>query len=369
MSGPEEPRPGPGAPRALPAEGPVVLGFTYPPAWFGDAAALAAAVAHIEAIDPRIEVVVETYEEGQRLRTLRGRPDGLDEARSAAPALTEAQRAMFARVHGVVAIDLPFDVGAVAPHLCWVQGVGAGSAQLQTAGLREAGIRLTNAAGVNAVAIAEFVVGRVLQERKRFRALDAAQERRSWEPLFGSELAGTTVGLLGLGAIGAAVAKRLAALDVTVLASRRSAAPGDTAPDVAELFTTDRLHEMLARCDTVIAAVPETPETIGLMDAAALAAMPPGSFLVNVGRGSLLDEAALIDALRRGHLRAAALDVQSQEPLPPEHPLWDAPNVYLSAHCSSAPSALFPNLHRLWAENVRRWLTGQPLLNEVAPPG
>lgn len=355
--------------RRPPAAGPVVLGILYPTLWLGDDDAVAAAIAAIEAVDPRIEVVVEPYEEGQHLRTLRGHPAGIAEARSLVPELTDAQRALFARAHGVVAIDLPFDVAALAPSLAWVQAVGAGTAQLQSAGLAAAGIRLTSAAGANAVAIAEFVVGRILQERKRLREIEAAQAEQRWEPLFGSEFAGATVGLVGLGEINRAVARRLRAFDVTVLACRRSARPGDTDPDVDELLPTDRLHEMLGRCDTVVAAVPETPETIGLFDASAFASMAPGSFFVNVGRGTLVDESALIDALERGHLRAAALDVQRQEPLPAGHPLWDAPNLYLSAHCSASPSALFRNLNRLWADNIRRWLHGEPLRNEVAPAG
>jgi phosphoglycerate dehydrogenase-like enzyme len=352
--------------RTPPSDGPIVLGILYPTVWLGDDDAVTATIAEIEAIDPRIEVVVEEYEEGQALRTMRGHPEELGAAREQAPPLTDAQRSMFERVHAVVAIDLPFDVGSVAPNLSWVQSVGAGYAQLETAGLAEAGIRLSNAAGANAVAIAEFVVGRILQERKRFRELEALQTEHHWDPLYGTELAGATVGLIGYGAIASAVAKRLAAFDVTLLASRRSAKPGDTAPYVDELFPTARLHDMLGRCDTVVAAVPETPETIGLMDAKAFAAMPEGSFFVNVGRGTLVDEPALIDALERGHLRGAALDVASQEPLPSDHPLWDAPNLYLSYHCSSAPSALFVNLHRMWADNIRRWLGGDPLVNEVA---
>jgi len=351
--------------RSAPTDGPIVLGLLYPTVWFGDDEAVAAAVATIEAIDPRLEVVVEAYDEGQDVRTLRGRPENAEAARALLPALTDAQRVMFARVHGVVSIDLPFDIGSIAPNLSWVQAVGAGSAQLQSAGLGEAGIRLSTAAGANAVAIAEFVIGRVLAERKRFRELEALQVRHEWEPLYGTELAGTTVGLVGLGAINSAVATRLAAFGVTVLASRRSARPGDTAPGIEELFPTDRLHDMLGRSDTVIAAVPETAETTGLFDAAAFAAMPAGSFFVNVGRGTLVDEPALIAALRNGHLRAAALDVASEEPLPADNPLWDAPNLYLSYHCAAAPSALFVNLHRLWADNIRRWLAGEPLINEV----
>lgn len=343
----------------------MVLGLLYPTVWYGDGGALEATIAEIEAVDPRIEVVVEEYEEGQDMRTLRGRPENLAEARDRAPALTDAQRAMFGRVHAVVTIDLPFEVGTIAPNLSWVQGVGAGSAQLQTAGLAEAGIRLTNAAGANAVAIAEFVVGRIIAERKRFRELEAQQVAHHWNPLYGTELAGATVGLIGYGAITSAVAKRLAAFDVRILATRRSARPGDRADHVDELFPTDRLHDMLAQCDTVVAAVPETPETVGLMDAAAFATMPKGSFFVNVGRGTLVHEPALIDALTSGHLRGAALDVASREPLPADDPLWAAPNLYLSPHCSAAPSALFVNLHRLWKENIGRWLAGEPLRNEV----
>lgn len=351
--------------RTVPATGPIVLGICYPPAWFGGADAIAEVARGVEALDPRIEVVVEPYEEGQRQRTLRGSPEGTTEARASAPELTDAQRAMFARVHAVIAIDLPFDVAALAPDLVWVQGVGAGTAQLETAGLADAGILLTSAAGTNAVGIAEFVVGRLLEERKRYPQLRESQARHAWEPQYGLELAGAVVGLIGYGAINAAVARRLRAFDVTVLACRRSSAP---TPDVAELFPTERLHDMLGRCDTVVAAVPETPATIGLMDADAFAAMAPDSFFVNVGRGTLVDEAALIDALTRGHLRGAALDVASQEPLPPEHPLWDAPNLSLSYHCSTSPGAMAGNLHRLWTEQVRRWVAGDALENVVGSP-
>ena len=345
-----------------------MIGVLHPREWWPDGEAFGAAVAAIEAIDSRLEVVVEPYEEGQHLRTLRGTEEGLVEARKLAPPLTAPQQAMFARVHGLLAVDLPFDVARVAPQLSWVQCIGAGCAHLASAGLDEAGVRLTNAAGVNAVAIAEFVVGRILEEREGFRALLERQRAHHWDPIYTAQLAGTTIGLLGLGAINTAVARRLAAFDVTVLASRRSARSGDTAPNVAELIPADRLLEMLARCDTVVAAVPETLETIGLMNAGAFAAMPRGSFFVNVGRGTLVDEPALVAALVDGQLRGAALDVASIEPLPGDHPLWEAPNLSLSYHCSADPAAHFPNLYRLWRDNVRRWLACEELLQEVSAP-
>ena len=215
------------------------------------------------------------------------------------------------------------------------------------------------------MAIAEFALARVLQEWKHFRAFDEAQLRHHWEPHYGEQLAGATLGLLGLGAINSAIAARARAFELRVLATRRSATPGASAPNVDELFAPDALHSMLSQCDAVIAAVPETPETSGLMDAAAFAAMPRDSFFCNVGRGSLVDEAALVDALRSGQLRAAALDVASVEPLPADHPLWDAPNLYLSPHAAAAPAALFANLHQLFRTNLARYLAGEDLVNEV----
>lgn len=342
----------------------VVVGVLYPPEWYGDRDRFEAELRELAALDPRISLVVETYVEPHELRSARGKP-GADELRAQAPPLTDAQQAALARCDVVVAIDLPFDVAGVAPRLRWVQAVGAGTGQLQSAGLGEAGIRLTTAAGANAVAIAEFALGRVLQEWKHFRALDDAQHEHHWEPQYGRQLAGATLGLLGLGAINSAIAARAKAFDVRVLATRRSATPGARAPNVDELFAPDALHTMLGQCDAVIAAAPETPETSGLMDRAAFAAMPHGSFFCNVGRGSLVDETALVDALSSGQLRAAALDVASVEPLPADHPLWDAPNLYLSPHSAAAPGALFANLHELFRANLAAYLAGAELANEV----
>jgi len=317
----------------------------------------------LRALDKRIRVVIEPYEESHYLHTARNDPKSdFRKLRGEAPVLSEAQRAMFREVDAVLTLALPFDVREVAPRLKWVQCIGAGTAQLQTAGLAEAGIRLTSAAGMNAVAIGEFVVGRILGHWKRFRELEARFEKQHWDPLYGRQLAGATAGLIGLGGINSVVANLLKAFGVRVLASRRSSKPH---PGVDELFPPQRLNDMLAQCDIVAAAVPSTPETAGVMNRERFAAMRRGAFFCNVGRGTLVDEAALIEALRSGQLGAAALDVASVEPLPPQDPLWQAPNLYLSYHCSTDPHALFVNLHRLFRDNVRRFLDGQPLVNEV----
>jgi phosphoglycerate dehydrogenase-like enzyme len=343
---------------------PVVVGILYPSEWYGDPDGFAREVAALEALDPRVRVIAEKYDEAHELRSARGKPDAED-LRERAPALTDAQAQAFAEINVAVAIDLPFDVASHAPNLVWVQSVGAGTGQLQSAGLADAGIRLTSAAGVNAVGIAEFVLARVLQHWKHLQALDAARERHEWAPVYGRQLAGTTLGLIGLGAINSAVASRAKAFGMHVLATRRSATPGATAPDIDELFAPGDLHTMLGRCDVVVAAVPETPETTGMMDAAAFASMQHGAFFCNVGRGSFVDEPALINALESGHLGAAALDVASVEPLPSDHPLWDAPNLYISPHAAAVPGALFVNLHELFRENLARFLADEPLRNEV----
>jgi phosphoglycerate dehydrogenase-like enzyme len=341
---------------------PVVVGVLYPAEWYGSPDAFHQEVADLRAVDPRVEVVVASYAEPHDLRTARGTGDD-GSLRDQAPEVPDDVREALARAEVVLAIDLPFDVGALAPRLRWVQAVGAGTGQLQSAGLAENDIALTSNGGSNSIGIAEFVVGRLLQVTKRFRELDEAQAAHRWEPLYGGQLAGQTLGLIGYGAINQAVAVRAAAFGMTVMATRQR--PTDPEAPVARFFTPDRLHEMLGACDAVVAAAPETPATIGLVGAAELAAMRPGAFFANVGRGSLLDEAALIDALDRGHLGAAALDVASVEPLPADDPLWDAPNLYLSGHCSSSPGAMFRNLHELFRQNLRRHLDGQPLLNQV----
>ena len=318
-------------------------------------------MADLSAIDPRIEIVAEPYLEPSELRSDRGIPP-YDAVRHLAPPLTVPQRDAFARIECCVTLDLPFDVAAVAPRLRWAQALGAGVAHLESAGLREAGIRLTNASGANATAIAEFVLARVLGEFKHVRQLDAHQQRKQWLPVYGNELAGGTVGLIGFGPINQAVARRARAFDLKVIVLRRSAAASELADEV---FGPEDLHDMLGRSDIVAAAVPESPETHELFDSDAFTAMRDGAMFVNVGRGTLVHEPALADALHGGKLRAAAIDVAAVEPLPEDSPLWDAPNIYISAHCSTDPTNFFDFVHEVFADNLARYLAGQPLINEI----
>lgn len=346
--------------------GSIVVGIMYPPEWFGSPERFGAEVARIESVDPSVEVVVATYVEPHELRTARGAPgDRRDSGMLEAPPISAENRARMRRMHVAVAIDLPPDITTIAPELAWVQAVGSGTAHLQALGLEAAGVHLTSNGGSNSVAIAEFVIGRLLEFVKRFPAIADAQSEHRWDSLYGRQLSGQTIGLIGYGAINRAVAARASAFGMKVLVTRRSP-DAPTEPHIEGFYGTSELHEMLARCHAVVAAVPETPETLGVMDEAAFSSMRKGAFFANVGRGTLVDEAALVAALDSGHLGGAALDVTNVEPLPPGDPLWDAPRLRISAHCSTSPASLMPNLHELFRDNLVRFVRGEPLTNEVS---
>jgi phosphoglycerate dehydrogenase-like enzyme len=346
---------------------PVVVGVMYPAAWeTRPREVLEADLAELADIDPRIEVVDVRYVEPDQLRSRRGAAPTTD-FRHLAPTLTPEQQQAFSRVEVVLAMDLPFDVARVAPNLRWVQGSGAGVSQLTSAGLADAGIRLTTAAGVNAVSISEFVIARLLQMWKRLPEIDAHQRQREWQPTFGREITGLTLGVVGLGAIGRQVAKRARGMGLSVIAQRRTANPGDIDPDVDELLGLGGLAELAGRSDAIVSAVPETADTIDLFDAKFFAAMRPGALFVNVGRGSAVVEGALTEALCSGQLAGAAIDVVRDEPLTSDSPLWDVPNLWISPHSATAPEHFWSNLHELLRENVRHYLAGEPLRNEVDP--
>lgn len=321
----------------------------------------AAEVRRLEATPGVGEVVVAPYEEPSEVRTRRSRP-GYVPGRDDTVTLTPPQRRALAMADVALALDLPPDTPRLAPRLRWVQAAGTGVGHLVTAGLADAGIALTNGAGTSADEIAEHVLARLLEHWKRLPELAQAQDERAWRPLYGRRLAGSTVALVGLGAIGRAVATRLRALGVVVLAVRRSGAPD---PVADEVVGPEGLRGVLARADAVVLAVPETAATTHLLDREALAALPPGAVVVNVGRGSAVDEDALDAALASGHVAAAALDVFAVEPLPPGSPLWARRGARLSAHCASVPAETARRVHALLRENVGRWVRGEPLHNQV----
>jgi phosphoglycerate dehydrogenase-like enzyme len=278
--------------------------------------------------------------------------------------LTDDRRAVWGSAEVVMALDLPKGIDELSPNLRWVQAIGAGIDHLQETGLADH-VVVTNAVGVAAVPIAEFVIARLLGVWKRFADLDELQRARTWRATFGRVFDGSTVGLVGLGAIGGAVAVRARALGARTIGIRRSYQPGDTSPLCDELYGTDSLHDVLSRCDAVVLSAPATPDTENMFDAAAFAAMQTGAVFCNVARGSLVDEGALIDALERSHLGAAIIDVARAEPLPPNDPLWDAPNIYISPHSSASQDRYLETLFDLFADNLGRYARGETLRNVV----
>lgn len=242
-------------------------------------------------------------------------------------------------------------------------GAYAGHEHLPLADLEAAGVAVTNAAGVHAPNVAEHAVGAVLAFSRNFPAAFRRAERAEWRPYEVGELRGSTVTVVGLGNIGAAVVERLRPFGVETIGVRGSPERGGPADEVVGQAD---LHAALARTDFLVLACPLTEETEGLVDDAALRTMPAESVLVNVARGPVVDTDALVEGLRRGAVAGAALDVADPEPLPPDHPLWDFENVVVTPHVAGATPNYYDRLADLVADNVRRLAAGDDLRNRVA---
>jgi len=243
-----------------------------------------------------------------------------------------------------------------ATDLKWLNSIYAGLDFLPMDVLIERGITVTNGAGINAITIAEYVVMGMLNIAKGYREVVRAQDRHEW--LLDSpgkrELAGSKALLLGYGAIGKLIEPRLAAFDVEVTVVRRS--PG------ANMLGPDQWRGRLGEFDWVILAVPSTPETEGMIGAAELAAMKPDAVIVNIARGSVIDQPALVDALEQKAIGGAFLDVTTPEPLPADHPLWSVPNAHISMHLSGrATDKMFVRSADRFLENLGRYLKGEPV--------
>lgn len=259
---------------------------------------------------------------------------------------------------------LPEGFIALAPRLCWVQAVTAATQPLAAAGLQQrTDILWTSGAGVNSVPVAEWALTMMLVMAKHVPRLVRAQDQRRWERLNLGELHGKTVGIIGLGPVGRVLARLLRPFNVRVLGLRRT--PGAAVPDVDEVLPPERLPELLSRSDFVVIAAPLTDETRGMINAAALRQMQPSAYLINAARGALVDEPALIEALQANVIAGAALDVFWQEPLPPDSPLWELPNAFLTPHVAGVSEMYDTRVTDLFIENLTRYLAGEPLLGLV----
>ena len=260
------------------------------------------------------------------------------------------------------------DVFASAARLRWVQSPAAGVGSLMFPELLASAVVLTSARGIRARSIAEHVLGVTIALARRLPAVLRAQTAHRWAQeeieTEARTLQGQRMGIVGLGAIGLAVVKIAAPFGFRISAIRRRA--GEPRPDgVEEVWTPERLPDLLAQSDVVVLAAPHTPDTRRLIGRAQIDQMTRGALLVNVARGKLVDDEAVIAALRDGRLGGAALDVFSQEPLEPSSPYWDLPNVIVTPHTSGAMTDYWTPLVALFAGNLRRFEKGEPLLNVV----
>jgi len=225
-------------------------------------------------------------------------------------------------------------------------------------------VTVTNAAGVAADMMAEYIIGGLLHFTLDVPGLQADKAARAWNARGVTPLAGKTLLIVGLGHTGHALAARAKAFGMTVLGTRARPQPMD---NVDEVHGADTLPALLPRADAVAICTPLTPSTRGLIGAAELAALKPGALFADVSRGGVVDQTALCRSLANGHIAGAALDVFETEPLPPESPLWDLPNVLISPHCSSVFAGWEVASFDLFLANLRRWIAGEPLHNIVDP--
>ncbi len=254
-----------------------------------------------------------------------------------------------------------------APRLKWIQLTSAGADRLLNSGFVEQGITVTTVSGLHATPIGEFVIGAMLMWAKGAPRTMRAQLRHEWARFAPTEFYGKTVGVVGLGNIGDEVARLAKAFGCRVLGTRRSATGRGPAPNVDLVLPAGDLHELLRESDYVAICVPLTPETGGLIGEAELRAMKPSAFLVNIARGPVIVEEALVRALREGWIAGAALDVFEREPLPPESPLWDLENAIVTPHVSGGTEIYNQRATEIFCDNLRRYLDGTAMRNVVDP--
>jgi phosphoglycerate dehydrogenase-like enzyme len=256
---------------------------------------------------------------------------------------------------------------ALSPNLRWVQTTSAGVGPLvERLGLRESDVIVTTASGVHAQPLTEFVFAALLYHTKRLAHLQTEQRAHRWERFCAGELTGQVMAIAGPGRIGRRIADVARCFGMTVWAMARDHDPARARLlGVDRLFARAELPAMLAGADCLVLCLPHTPETDGLIGRGELAALKPGAVLVNVARGAVVDEDALVEALRAGRIAFAALDVFRTEPLPVDSPLWDLPNVLINPHSASTADTENAKLTDLFVRNLTHYLNGE--LDQMAP--
>ncbi|GAC1404593.1 MAG: D-2-hydroxyacid dehydrogenase [Ktedonobacteraceae bacterium] len=326
----------------------------------------------------RVVLISAPIEQGWVERLKRVSPDLTIEHR---PSLS-SQDSLWQEVEIIYGFPWKVPKPEVAPHLRWIQLYSAGADRLVDNPLFQTDVMITTASGVHAINIAEYVFTMIQAWYRKLPQLLAWKQRKEWNKDKEStdssieELHGKTIAIVGYGSIGRQIARLAQAYGMRVLAMQRGNDHKDTGyqfPNVGDpegtlpqrYYTFDQLYDMLKECDVVVAAVPLTPETKAMFNAEAFQAMKDNAFFVNIARGDVCDEAALISALEQKQIGGAALDVFQQEPLPSTSPFWDMPNVLMSPHDSGVTPHYNERAATIFEENLRRYLAGQPMYNLV----
>jgi phosphoglycerate dehydrogenase-like enzyme len=256
----------------------------------------------------------------------------------------------------------------VLPHAVkaqWIHSLSAGVESLMFPELLEHPAALTNGRGAFKRALAEFVIAGAMYFAKNMPRLLSDQKEHKWEQFYMEELFGRTMGIVGYGEIGRACAEKAKAFGMKVLALRRRPELSSSDPLVDRVYTHTDLHEMLGASDYVVCAAPNAPGAIGLIGAAEFAVMKPTAVIMNVGRGPVIVESSMVEALSTGKIRGAALDVFDQEPLPADHPLFDLPNVLLCPHSGDRVTGWLENAVEVFINNFERFDKGEELMKVV----
>lgn len=323
-------------------------------------------VERIRAVDPRLNVVYEP----DLLRAPRYAADHVgspDDERT--PDQENRWRGLLAEADILFDFDRPNgrDLPALAPRLRWIQttsaGIGKYVDEMEYA-TRMPRVVFTTASGVHAKPLAEFCLMVMLMFHKGLLRILTDQDRRHWERYAGTDLDGRTVVIVGVGNIGREVARVCKAMGMTVIGVDRYRKPDDLVLlSLDEYRESSELKTALRKAEHLVLIVPHTPDTEHMIGAAELALLPHGAIVINIGRGALIDEPALVDALHSGQVGAAGLDVFETEPLPKQSPLWGMPNVLVSPHSGSTSDRENGRIVDLFCENLIRYLRDEPMLN------
>ena len=278
--------------------------------------------------------------------------------------LTDAAKAAEVILHWAGPRDLLQTVFLASPNVRWVHSRSAGLDKSLFPELVQSPVPLTNGSGVFSHTLGEFALGVILYFAKDFRRMIRNQEAGRWEQFLVDEIAGQTVGIVGYGDIGHAVASRVHAMGMRVLALKRHP-PSSPDPLIEKFFQPEALSELLALSDYVVVAAPLTAETHHMIGDAAFAAMKPSAVIINIGRGPVIDQEAMVRALTEGKIKGAGLDVFEQEPIPADDPIYKLENVLLSPHCADQTKTWLHNAMQFFLKQYARFSTGKPLKNIV----